>query len=568
MPYLFLKGKQMPKFSIIRKHGDFDAITKQFKVSECIARLLVNRGIESFDDIEYFLNGSINDLGNPFDLDNMDIATNIINDAIKCNKKFRVIGDYDVDGVMATYILCRGLELVGANVSYDIPHRVSDGYGLNERLVRKCIDDNIDVIITVDNGIAAPNEIKLATDNEITVIVTDHHQPQEIIPNCDAIINPHMNKSKEIFSEICGTFVAFKLVQGIYRKNNISKVEEEKLINYVALATVGDSMPLINENRIVVKYGLEHLQEIDNMGIRSLMKVQEIMDAVLTTYHIGFIINPCINASGRLDSAMKSLELLMCNDEIESMRLASEIKDINNLRKDITEKCTNEVIAYYESNDLPKVIVYYLDNCHESIAGIVAGHVKEHFNRPTIILTSSEGIAKGSARSIEGYDIFSELMELKNLFIKFGGHKMAAGMSLEMNNIDKLRNLINDRCKLTDSDFEKKILIDMPYPFGLIRETAISELNLISPCGEGNPRPLFCADKVVVNSYTVRGKGKVLALVLIKDNIKVNAVYFGDVDNFINYIEENNHEIKIVFSLSVNVFNNIKTNQIDIKYYT
>lgn len=530
------------------KHADLNRISNKHKISELISKLIVNRGINSDDEIERYIKTSYESLHNPKTMKDIDVAVDILKQKINNGDKIRIIGDYDVDGIISVFILYTALKKVGANVDYEIPDRIKDGYGINENIIDEANKDRVNTIVTCDNGISAIQQIEYAKKIGLTVIVTDHHdipfieengERKFVSPNADAIINPKQMGCDYKFKKICGAGVAFKLIQVLFGELGLDESEAYKLIEFVAIATVCDVVELIDENRVFVKKGLELLNETDNIGLRALKKVSSLEDNKLSAYHLGFVIGPCLNASGRLDSAKKGLELLLCDDEARAFKLANEILELNNQRKDMTKNGVEKAIEIIESTDIvnDRILVVYIEDIHESIAGIIAGRIKERYNKPTIILTKTKEGVKGSARSIEAYNIFEGLTECKGILDKFGGHPMAAGLSLKEENIDSLRNMLNDKSKLTDDDLIKKIQIDLALGLNDLNIALIEDLEILEPFGTGNNKPVFGIKNVkILNAIKVGKNQNVLKLKIKNNNNIIDAVAFSGIEDIENKI--------------------------------
>ncbi|HHT97165.1 MAG TPA: single-stranded-DNA-specific exonuclease RecJ [Clostridiales bacterium] len=536
------------KWLISNKSGDFNNIMKIFGVSEILARCLVNKDIVSIDDIERYLNPKIEYLYDPYLMKDLKKACEILHNKIVTKKKIRIIGDYDVDGIISTFILYKTLKRFGANIDYIIPDRVEDGYGINNYMVDTAYEDGIDTILTCDNGISAIEQIKKAKQHGMTVVITDHHDiciedGQIIIPEADAVVNPKQIDCMYPFKGLCGGAITYKLMLGLIEYFEVSDKEKliQELLGFSAIATVCDVMDLIDENRIIVKNGLEYLKTNNNIGLNTLFKVCEISIEEVSVYILGFVIGPCLNASGRLDTAVKGLRLLLTDSTEEALELANELKILNELRKSMTIEGVELAIEQIESIPLKedKVLVVYLPECHESLAGIIAGRIKDKYHRPTIILANSKDIIKGSARSIEEYNIYEELNKCKDLLLKYGGHPLAAGMSLEKNNIDKLRERLNAITDLTDDMLIPTINIDIKLPLSYLTEELIEELEMLEPFGKGNSKPLFAQKDMIIKSMMLLGKKKnVLKLNIINEkNVEIQAIYFGNVDDFFSYME-------------------------------
>lgn len=536
----------MASWFIMTKRADFETIAERYRISPILARIIRNRDVCTPEEIQTYLYGKMEDLCDPLLMKNMSQAVTFIKNAIQKKIKIRIIGDYDVDGICSTYILFHGLSSIGACVDTDIPHRMKDGYGLNERLIKKAAEDGVQLIITCDNGIAAAKEIELAYQLGISVIVTDHHEVPfeivgdkriEILPMAEVIVDPKQTACQYPFKGICGAVVVWKLLQAL-------EVPAEVLgetLEAAAFATVCDVMELQKENRILLKEGLKRMRQTTNVGLRALMDVCGIEYKKLEVYHIGFVLGPCMNATGRLESAKLAFELWCCKNREEAVKIATELKNLNDSRKEMTEYGVNQSIQKIEEQGkLDKVLVIYLPECHESIAGIIAGRLREKYDRPVFVLTKSEEGVKGSGRSIEQYDMYEALTKCKELFTKFGGHKMAAGISLPENNVTLLRDRLNANCELVEEDFIKKVYIDIALPISYVTETFVEEMKMLEPFGNGNTKPVFAQKKVVVQQVYVLGKNRnVLRLRIIDDMGKLNEmIYFGDIPAFQKFMKE------------------------------
>lgn len=555
------------KWLLRNKKVDLKAMSEKYKISQLLCKLMVNRDIIDENIINSYINPVYKYLHSPKTMKDVVIAVDIIKRKIQENKKIRIIGDYDVDGIISVFILYTALKKCGANVDYEIPDRIKDGYGINENIVKAAYDEGVDTIITCDNGISAIDQIQYAKDLGLTVIVTDHHDVPFIEEDgvrtflssqADAIINPKQIECEYKFKSICGAGVAFKLMEALYEEIGMDKEECYKLIEFVAIATVCDVVDLIDENRIFVKNGLEMLNNSKNIGINALKKACGLEDKEITAYHLGFVIGPCLNASGRLDSAKKGLELLLMEDDEEAKNLAQEIVDLNDARKNMTKEGVDRAINIIDSTDInnDKILVVYIPDIHESLAGIVAGRVKEKYNKPTIILTKSEEGVKGSARSIEEYNMFEGLLACKELLDKFGGHPMAAGLSLQEDKVDELRKALNNKCELTDEDLTRKIMIDSSLPLEYLNLHLIEELNVLEPFGKGNSKPVFGVRDAKITKAILLGKDKnVLKLKLLtNNNITIDAMIFNDLENFESKIIEKygNEELDNLYNKSNN----------------
>ena len=541
----------MEKWFVMRKGAPFQEIAEKFHIQPILARLIRNRDVVGDENIQMYLHGTISDLYDGMLMKDMYKAVDILQEKIQEDKKIRIIGDYDIDGINATYILLEGLRALGGDVDIDIPDRMKDGYGLNRNLIDRAFDAEVDTIITCDNGIAASEEIAYGKSLGMTIIVTDHHEvPYEgegeekryILPPADAVIDPKQEECLYPFKGLCGAAVAYKLVETLFNVSGKDVEDVDYLMENVAIATVGDVMDLTDENRIFVKQGLEMLKRTQNLGLKALIECTGVDIEHLSSYHIGFVIGPCLNASGRLDTAKRALELLCAKTRKEADILAGDLKALNDNRKDMTAIAVEEAIRQVEKSSLKedKVLVVYLPECHESLAGIVAGRVRERFYKPTIILTKAEDGVKGSGRSIENYHMYEELNKCKTLLTKFGGHKLAAGVSLEEENVDAFRKMLNENEALTEDDLTEKVSIDMQLPFHYISEQLIDELKLLEPFGKGNTKPVFVEKNIEVLKGTILGKNRNVMKLQVCDaqGITMDALYFGDIEQFLAYLQK------------------------------
>lgn len=568
------------KWFLQTKKADFNGIAKKYNISPITARLMRNRDVISEKEINQYLNGTINEISSPWLFKDMDKAVNILSIKINNENKIRIICDYDVDGICSGYILHTCLKYLGADVDVVVPHRIEDGYGINERLIQQAYDQGVDTIVTCDNGIAAIKQIEYAKELGMTVVVTDHHEivfeesngeKKYILPNADAIVNHKQIDCQYPFKELCGAMVAFQFMRALFENMHVSERFILKLLPYGAMATVCDVVELKGENRIIVKEGLEALKTNNDIGINALINQCKLNKKNLDSYHFGFILGPCLNASGRLDTAKKAMDLLECEDEKYAEVLAEALKKLNDERKDLTEKGTKEAIEKAEQLD-DSVLVIYLEHCHESIAGIIAGRVREKYNKPTIVLTDAVEGVKGSGRSIEEYDMYAELTKIKELFTKFGGHKMAAGVSLPKENIGTLRKKLNENCNLTQEDLYLKVWIDMQLPLEYVTMNMIQELSIIKPFGKGNEKPIFAEKHLKINKLQILGKnGNVLKLTITNSSsYTMTAMIFSRVIDFMEFLknkfgqeeinkalvgEKNNIEIMATYYPTINEFN-------------
>lgn len=539
------------KWVVSAKGADFKAIGEHFGIDPVIARIMRNRGLTDLDEMEYYLHGDEKDLIDPHLLKDVDLAAEIILKKVKEQKKIRIIGDYDIDGIQSTYILYCALKRIGAEADYVIPHRIRDGYGMNEHLVTQAAEAGINTILTCDNGISAIDQIHLAKELGMTVVVTDHHEVpyieengvrREKISEADAIVNPKQEACQYPFKKLCGAAVAWKLVQVLYEQAGIPVSEADRFIENAGFATVGDVMDLQGENRVLVKLGLKMLNQTQNIGMKALILQSNRKLGEIRSGDIGFGLGPCLNATGRLETARIALKLLLCESEAEAAVLAQEAVDLNNSRKLLTEQAVEvakQMIAdgVYEND---RVFVIFLPDCHESLAGIVAGRIREAYHRPTLVITRGEEGAKGSGRSIEGYSMFEELNKCADLLSSFGGHPMAAGFSLPEENIEAFRRRLNEVCTLTEEELQAKVVIDVPMPIGYITFPLIEQLKLLEPFGKGNDKPVFADRNLVIERLKIYGPtGRVVQLTLHSSSgAKVQAVYFGDPDNLRLPLEE------------------------------
>lgn len=569
----------MERWFITMKKADFNGIAEKYHISPIIARLIRNRDVIGDEEIDFYLNGTISDLYDGMLMKDMDRAVEILAEKIREEKKIRVIGDYDIDGVNATYILQQGLSELGADIDTDIPDRIKDGYGLNIALIDRALDDGVDTIITCDNGIAAADEIAYGKENGLTIVVTDHHEvpyieeegeKNYILPPADAVVDPHRADCGYPFKGLCGAAVAYKLVEALCNVMQRDPEDLDYLMENVAIATVGDVMDLTGENRVFVKQGLEMLKRTQNPGLKALIECTGIDVDRLNAYHIGFVIGPCINASGRLDTAKRALELLNARTRRDAAMLAEDLKALNDSRKEMTERGVNEAINMIETTSLKDdhVLVVYLPDCHESIAGIIAGRIREKYYRPTFVLTKAEDGVKGSGRSIETYDMFAQMCRCRDLFTKFGGHKLAAGLSLTEGNVPLFRKTINELAELSEEDLQMKVSIDMRLPFPYITEELISELELLEPFGKGNPKPLFAERNLRVISPRIFGRNRNVLKCRLQDEqgSQMDAVYFGDVEACLKAMEEK-QVMSFTYYPSVNEYMGRRSLQLTIVNY-
>jgi len=585
----------MENWVLLRKGADFQHISEKFHISPRVASLIRNRDVIGDDAIEKYLNGTIADLYDGMLMKDMDKAVAVLGEKIKENAKIRIIGDYDIDGIQSTYILLEGFRMLGADVDSDIPDRMKDGYGLNRNLIDRALEADVDTIVTCDNGIAAAEEIAYAKSMGMTIVVTDHHEVpyteigagrRYILPEADAVVDPKQEDCTYPFKGLCGAAVAYKLVEALMEAMGKDAEDADYLMENVAIATIGDVMDLVDENRIFVKQGLDMLKRTENLGLKALMGCTGVNVDKLSTYHIGFVIGPCMNASGRLDTAKRALELLEAKKVAEADLLAGDLKALNDSRKDMTAQAVEEAFIQVENSELKDadVLVVYLPECHESLAGIVAGRIREKYYRPVFVLTKGAEGLKGSGRSIETWHMYEGLNRVKHLLSKFGGHKMAAGLSMPEENLEQFRKEINEKSGITPEDLNEKIAIDMQLPFECVNEKFIGELAVLEPFGKGNARPVFAERQVQVESARILGKNKNVLKLQVKDlhGTRMDAMYFGDVNTFVEYVREkfgdiacecllrgHGHGIVMAFTYypDINEYQGVRTPQIVIQNY-
>ena len=556
------------------KRADFGAIAEQFGIDPVTARVIRNRGIEGKEEIERYLYGTLDGLYSPWLLKDMETAVNILRKKLQEGKRIRIVGDYDIDGVCSTYLLYTAIKRLGGQVDYAIPDRIKDGYGINEAIIQAAHEDEIDTILTCDNGISAFYQISLAKEFGMTVIVTDHHEvpldgENELLPPADAVVNPKQKDCQYPFPEICGAVVAYKLIEALYEQAEVPRKEWLDLLEFAAIATVGDVMKLQDENRIIVKYGLQKMRNTKNLGLRKLAEKNNLDLDDVTAYHIGFVIGPCLNAGGRLQTARLALSMLLAENETEADSLAQKLKELNDMRKDMTEQWTAKakLLADTQYRD-DKVLVIFLPECHESLAGIIAGRLREYTHKPAIVLTRGEEAVKGSGRSIESYHMFQKLSEVKHMMLKFGGHPMAAGLSILEENIDRFRDALNEYSGLTEEDFKEKVWIDVPMPIDYIRENLVNELKILEPFGQGNEKPLFAQKNVRIRSCRVLGKNKnVVKMVLEGEHgCAVDGLLFTD---GLAFEEERDGRklIDIVYYPEIHEYNGNRNLQVVVRRY-
>lgn len=569
----------MEKWVVCTKKADFYGIAEKFRINPVIARLIRNRDVIGDEKIQEYLHGTLADLPSGRKMKDLEKAAEILEKKIQEGCRIRIIGDYDIDGVTSTTILLKGLKRLGAKVDTCIPDRIKDGYGINEHLISKALEDGIDTIVTCDNGIAAYNEITEAKESGMTVVITDHHDVpfrdtkngrKWIIPPADAVVNPKQQNCPYPNKNLCGAVVAWKLIWIMYENAGIPTEEILTFTELAAVATVGDVMDLQGENRIIVKEGLRQLSHTETPGLKALIQVNNLEHAEISSYHVGFVLGPCINASGRLDTASRALKLLCEQDPVEAARLAGDLIALNESRKAMTEQGKEEAVEKVENSDLKndRVLVIYLPDCHESLAGIIAGRIRELYNKPVFVLTKGEKSAKGSGRSIEAYSMYEELVKCGDFLEQFGGHPMAAGLSIKEENIERFRKRLNENCILTEEDLRPKIVIDVPMPVSYISRELVEQLSLLEPFGKGNVKPLFAQKNLSVLNLRIFGKNHNVAKMKLTDGsgTSVDAVYFGEAEKFAEFVK--NHErISVTYYPEINSYQGRETLQAVIRNY-
>ena len=569
----------MEKWVVCTKKADFYGIAEKFRINPVIARLIRNRDVIGDEKIQEYLHGTLADLPSGRKMKDLEKAAEILEKKIQEGCRIRIIGDYDIDGVTSTTILLKGLKRLGAKVDTCIPDRIKDGYGINEHLISKALEDGIDTIVTCDNGIAAYNEITEAKESGMTVVITDHHDVpfrdtkngrKWIIPPADAVVNPKQQNCPYPNKNLCGAVVAWKLIWIMYENAGIPTEEILTFTELAAVATVGDVMDLQGENRIIVKEGLRQLSHTETPGLKALIQVNNLEHAEISSYHVGFVLGPYINASGRLDTASRALKLLCEQDPVEAARLAGDLIALNESRKAMTEQGKEEAIEKVENSDLKndRVLVIYLPDCHESLAGIIAGRIRELYNKPVFVLTKGEKSDKGSGRSIEAYSMYEELVKCRDFMEQFGGHPMAAGLSIKEENIERFRKRLNENCTLTEEDLRPKIVIDVPMPVSYISRELVEQLSLLEPFGKGNVKPLFAQKNLSVLNLRIFGKNHNVAKMKLTDGsgTSVDAVYFGEAEKFAEFVK--NHErISVTYYPEINSYQGRETLQAVIRNY-
>lgn len=562
------------KWMVYGKKADFNGLALKYKISPVTARVIRNRNMTDDRAFDQYLNGTIDSINSPFLFKDMEKAVDILFEAIKNNERIRIIGDYDIDGICSTYILVKAISKFTGNISMDIPDRIKDGYGINKKLIKKAYDEKIKLIITCDNGIAAIDETAYAKELGMKVIVTDHHNvPFDIVDNqmvykrvqADAVVNHKQPDCTYPFKEMCGAAIAYRFVMACMLKlkekqdtrYKLIEAFEKEMIIFAGIATIGDVVSLLDENRIIAKAGLSLLKENTNIGLEALINRCELDKNNISSFHIGYIIGPCLNAAGRLETAKMGLELLLCDNKEKAEKLAEELVILNQKRKELTLEGEKKAVDYALKMEDSKVLVIFLEDIHESIAGIIAGRIREKFNKPTIILTKGEEMVKGSGRSIEGYNMYEEINKCSKLLSRFGGHIMAAGVSLEEKNVEAFREMLNKNCSLTEDDYIKKVWIDVPMPLNYISGELIHELKKLEPFGKDNEKPIFAVKDIVVKKMYLMGKAKNMArLILVENGYEIAGVMFNGLEDYLTGIRDKYGEEtvrKMQMGMNVNI---------------
>ena len=585
----------MEKWVIAAKRADFNQIGQQFHIDPVIARLIRNRDVIGEDKIREYLSGTVQELPSPWLMKDMEKAVDILEKKISQKAKVRIIGDYDIDGVTSTYILMKGLARIGADVDTYIPDRVADGYGIHAHLIERAETDRIDTIVTCDNGIAAIEEIAYAKEMGMTVLVTDHHEiPFKDVDGeriylrseADAVVNPHQKTCAFPYKNLCGAGVAWAVIVALYEKDGIEQKEAEDLLEFVAFATVGDIMSLTGLNRILVREGLKRIHHTTNIGMRALISRCGLLPEQIDTYHFGFVLGPCINAAGRLDTARRALRLFISGKPEEAAEIADELVVLNEERKEMTRQGVEDAKQLVEEGGYENdpVLILYLPDVHESIAGIIAGRIREYYYRPTFILTKAEDGVKGSGRSTEEYSMYEQMCKCSDLLTKFGGHPMAAGLSLPEENVEAFRKQMNENCLFRAEEIVQTIHIDVPMPVDYVTNALVEEFSILAPFGKDNPKPVFADRNLKISRMWIIGKNQnVLRMTLISEQGRpLSAIYFGDIETMQTYLveqygkqevekafhgRENSMQISIVYSPKINTYRDSETLQFEIQYY-
>ena len=585
----------MEQWMVINKGADFKGIGNKFHIDPVTARIIRNREVIGDEEIHSFLAGTLQELPDVHLMQNLDLLVELLDQKINEKAKIRIIGDYDIDGVMSSYILYRALTRCGAQVDVAIPNRITDGYGLNRNLITEALECGVDTILTCDNGITAIEEIAYAKEAGMTVLVTDHHEiPFKDVDGeriymhsvADAIVNPHQKTCAFPYKDLCGAGVAWAVIVALYEKNNIEQKEAKELLEFVAFATVGDIMSLTGLNRILVREGLKRIHHTTNIGMRALISRCGLLPEQIDTYHFGFVLGPCINAAGRLDTARRALRLFISESPEEAAEVADELVILNEERKEMTRQGVEEAKQLVEEGGYENdpVLILYLPNVHESIAGIIAGRIREYYYRPTFILTKGEDGVKGSGRSTEEYSMYEQMCKCSDLLTKFGGHPMAAGLSLPEENVEAFRKQMNENCPFRAEEMVQTIHIDVPMPVDYVTNALVEEFSILAPFGKDNPKPVFADRNLKISRMWIVGKNQnVLRMTLISEQGRpLSAIYFGDIEAMQTYLmeqygtqevdkafhgRENNMQISIVYSPKLNTYRDSETLQFEIQYY-
>lgn len=585
----------MEQWMVINKGADFKGIGNKFHIDPVTARIIRNREVIGDEEIHSFLAGTLQELPDVHLMQNLDLLVELLDQKINEKAKIRIIGDYDIDGVMSSYILYRALTRCGAQVDVAIPNRITDGYGLNRNLITEALECGVDTILTCDNGITAIEEIAYAKEAGMTVLVTDHHEiPFKDVDGeriymrsvADAIVNPHQKTCAFPYKDLCGAGVAWAVIVALYEKNNIEQKEAKELLEFVAFATVGDIMSLTGLNRILVREGLKRIHHTTNIGMRALISRCGLLPEQIDTYHFGFVLGPCINAAGRLDTARRALRLFISESPEEAAEVADELVILNEERKEMTRQGVEEAKQFVEEGGYENdpVLILYLPNVHESIAGIIAGRIREYYYRPTFILTKGEDGVKGSGRSTEEYSMYEQMCKCSDLLTKFGGHPMAAGLSLPEENVEAFRKQMNENCPFRAEEMVQTIHIDVPMPVDYVTNALVEEFSILAPFGKDNPKPVFADRNLKISRMWIVGKNQnVLRMTLISEQGRpLSAIYFGDIEAMQTYLmeqygtqevdkafhgRENNMQISIVYSPKLNTYRDSETLQFEIQYY-
>lgn len=585
----------MQQWMVINKGADFKGIGNKFHIDPVTARIIRNREVIGDEEIQSFLAGTLQELPDVHLMQDLDLLVEVLDEKIKEKAKIRIIGDYDIDGVMSSYLLYRALTRCGAKVDVAIPNRITDGYGLNRNLIIEAFECGVDTILTCDNGIAAIEEIAYAKEIGMTVLVTDHHEiPFKDVDGeriymrseADAIVNPHQKTCAFPYKDLCGAGVAWAVIVALYEKNGIEQKEAEDLLEFVAFATVGDIMSLTGLNRILVREGLKRIHHTTNIGMRALISQCGLLPEQIDTYHLGFVLGPCINAAGRLDTARRALRLFISEKPEEAAEIAGELVTLNDERKEMTRQGVEEAKQLVEEGGYENdpVLILYLPDVHESIAGIIAGRIREYYYRPTFILTKAEDGVKGSGRSTEEYSMYEQMCKCSDLLTKFGGHPMAAGLSLPEENVEAFRKQMNENCPFRAEEIVQTIHIDVPMPVDYVTNALVEEFSILAPFGKDNPKPVFADRNLKISRMWIIGKNQnVLRMTLISEQGRpLSAIYFGDIETMQTYLveqygtqevekafhgRENSMQISIVYSPKINTYRDSETLQFEIQYY-